>query len=81
MVCTITKSINIFKEIHGYWKEVPNYPVEDWRSEVINDDTRQGYHDWVIHQIQIAEEYAEEMQFIEESNMRLAEDGCELYDY
>lgn len=31
----------------GYWKEHPDHPVEDWKYEVINDDTRQGYWEWV----------------------------------
>lgn len=29
------------------WKSDPDYPVEDWRHEVANDDTRHGYLDWV----------------------------------
>lgn len=32
------------------WREDPDYPLEDWRYEVANDDTRQGYLDWVAHQ-------------------------------
>lgn len=30
-----------------YWSEVPEYPVSDWQAEVANDDTRQGYWEWV----------------------------------
>lgn len=31
----------------SHWDEDPEYPVEDWRFEVENDDTRQGYTEWV----------------------------------
>jgi len=29
------------------WDEHPDYPVKDWQMEVLNDETRQGYVDWV----------------------------------
>ena len=30
-----------------YWaNEHPDHPMSDWRSEVINNDTRQGYWEW-----------------------------------
>ena len=35
---------------HSHWDEDPDYPAEDWRYEVSNNDTRLGYHDWVTHQ-------------------------------
>lgn len=38
----------------GYWGEHPDYPVEDWRREVGNDDTRQGYWEWVESQLEAA---------------------------
>lgn len=31
----------------NHWDEVPGHPVEDWRREVANDDTRLGYLQWV----------------------------------
>lgn len=34
----------------GHWKRDPDFPVEDWKYEVANDDTRLGYLDWVKHQ-------------------------------
>jgi hypothetical protein len=38
----------IIVDENGYWGAIhPDYPLEDWRSEVINSDTRQGYIDWV----------------------------------
>lgn len=29
------------------WADDPAHPVEDWKSEVANDDTRLGYLAWV----------------------------------
>ena len=29
------------------WDNHPDFPVEDWRYEVANDDTRVGYLEWV----------------------------------
>ncbi|MCV7174820.1 hypothetical protein [Mycolicibacterium sphagni] len=34
----------------GHWDENPHYPVADWRRDVVNDNTRLGYHDWVAGQ-------------------------------
>jgi hypothetical protein len=34
----------------SHWDEDPNWPVSDWKYEVGNDDTRQGYHEWVASQ-------------------------------
>jgi len=31
----------------GHWTSDPDYPVEDWRYEVMCDSTRLGYKDWV----------------------------------
>ncbi len=42
-------------ERFGYWGEHPDYPLSDWRYEVTNDHTRQGYWNWVIER-QIHEE-------------------------
>jgi hypothetical protein len=40
-------------ELHGgVWGEHPDYPISDWKYEVANDDTRQGYWGWVLHQIE-----------------------------
>jgi len=30
-----------------HWENDPHYPVDDWKAEVANDDTRLGYLDWV----------------------------------
>ena len=31
----------------GYWGEDPNHPVDDWKFEVANGDTRLGYWEWM----------------------------------
>lgn len=36
--------------VDDVWASDPDYPVEDWRAEVTQDDTRLGYWDWVAHQ-------------------------------
>jgi hypothetical protein len=36
----------------GYWGEHPDYPVSDWQYEVQNNDTRNGYWDWVSNKIE-----------------------------
>lgn len=35
----------------GTWGEHPDYPVRDWKREVDNNDTRLGYWEWVVHQL------------------------------
>lgn len=37
-------------DLSSHWDEDPEYPVEDWKIEVDNDDTRLGYKEWVLHQ-------------------------------
>lgn len=34
----------------SHWKNDPEYTPDDWRAEVVNDDTRLGYKEWVEHQ-------------------------------
>mgnify|MGYP003394773457 CR=1 FL=1 len=36
-----------YLNLYGPWGEHPEYPVEDWKSEVANDETRLGYWPWV----------------------------------
>jgi len=36
---------------YPYWGEYSNYPLVDWRSEVVNDETRLGYWSWVREKI------------------------------
>jgi hypothetical protein len=35
------------------WNDVPEYPREDWKREVANDDTNLGYWEWVNNQFEI----------------------------
>ena len=35
----------------GPWTEHPRVPVEDWRHEVANDDTRQGYWSYAASEL------------------------------
>lgn len=37
----------VWDEERSHWDEVEGHPVEDWRTEVANDDTRLGYLAWV----------------------------------
>ena len=39
------------REDYGYWKEHPDFPTEDWITECDNNETRQGYWEWVDDQI------------------------------
>ena len=36
--------------------EYPFYPVEDWKYEVVNNDTRLGYRDWLYNRFANQEE-------------------------
>lgn len=47
-----------------YWASDPEFPVEDWQTEVDNGDTRQGYHDWLLVKRQWAEEDKEADAFM-----------------
>jgi hypothetical protein len=38
--------------LESHWDVCSEYPPEDWRDEVANDDTRLGYREWVEHQIE-----------------------------
>ena len=39
--------------LESHWDVCSQYPPEDWRNEVANDDTRLGYREWVEHQIEM----------------------------
>lgn len=39
----------------GVWGEHPAYPVKDWRYQVANGDTRQGYWEWVVSELELAD--------------------------
>jgi hypothetical protein len=54
------KGIEIKWEPDSHWDEHPNWSVEDWKNEISNDDTRQGYHEWVRSKIEQMLEEAKE---------------------
>lgn len=35
------------RDVYGHWGEHPGYPLEDWRLQVMNNETRLGYWEWV----------------------------------
>lgn len=36
---------------YGYWNEHPDHPWQDWMGEVQANDTRKGYWEWVLEQL------------------------------
>ena len=40
----------------GAWGDHPAYPVQDWKYQIENNDTREGYWDWVLTQIWLGQE-------------------------
>ena len=38
---------------HGVWGEHPTWPSQDWKYEVDNGDTRIGYWEWVVQQMEL----------------------------
>jgi len=36
----------------GMWDEHPDWPVEDWVSEVYDNTTRLSYWDWVLNHLE-----------------------------
>jgi len=36
--------------VDKYWKDLPGYPVSEWKNAVLSDKTRLGYHEWVATQ-------------------------------
>jgi hypothetical protein len=40
----------------SHWEDDPEFPAEDWKYEVANEDTRLGYREWVEHQRHIKQE-------------------------
>jgi hypothetical protein len=45
----------------GIWGEHPDHPSSDWRAEVHNEDTRQGYWEWVANNRINADENTDRM--------------------
>lgn len=43
----ITDKAEELREAHGgHWGQMDRHPIEDWRYEVANNDTRLGYWEW-----------------------------------
>lgn len=49
----ILKSEAQLRTEYGFWGSHPEYPVEDWKYEVNNGDTRRGYWQWVEAMIEM----------------------------
>lgn len=49
-----TEAFSLIDE-RGMWGEHPDYPVQDWQSQVADDDTRLGYWQWVANEKQFAD--------------------------
>jgi hypothetical protein len=47
-------------EKYGDWGEHPDYPRDNWKYEVVNDDTQLGYWRWVQNNLVINQEEEEE---------------------
>jgi len=43
--------INLLKK-QDFWSEYTAYPVSDWQDEVREGNTRNGYWEWVIAQVE-----------------------------
>jgi hypothetical protein len=45
--------VNDLADKHGgVWGEHPDYPVETWKYDVANGDTRNSYWQWVLAEIE-----------------------------
>jgi hypothetical protein len=53
----LAKQAEALREQHdGFWGEHAEHSVSDWQAEVADDDTRLGYWEWVVCQIEQAED-------------------------
>ena len=45
---------------HGMWSFCPEFPVDDWKYEVANGETRRGYWEWANAKLnEVAQEVVE----------------------
>jgi len=51
-------SFKLKEEAGGYWQENSDFPLRNWMDEVQNEDTRQGYWEWLVEKMEEAEEDA-----------------------
>ena len=52
---SIDEKAEELREEHGTWGEFPEHPVDDWKYEVANGDTRLGYWTWVANKLELEE--------------------------
>ena len=52
----------------GHFEEYEDFPLEDWKEQIANDDTRMGYHEWAdcAEAVRDEKEYDEEQAQTEE---------------
>ena len=56
--------------IRTVFEEYEDFPVSTWKEEVMNDDTRMGYHEWADCQeaVRDEKEYDEEQAQLQKEN-------------
>jgi len=54
----------------GHFEEYEDFPLEDWKEQIANDDTRMGYHEWAdcAEAVRDENEYDEEQAQTEKEN-------------
>ena len=54
----------------GHFEEYEDFPLEDWKEQIANDDTRMGYHEWAdcAEAVRDEKEYDEEQVQTEKEN-------------
>ncbi len=48
--------VEALTDAYDYWGEHPDYPLQDWRYDVADDNTRLGYWQWVVDRIRCNED-------------------------
>ena len=54
----------------GHFEEYEDFPLEDWKEQIANHDTRMGYHEWAdcAEAVRDEKEYDEEQAQTEKEN-------------
>ncbi len=55
----MNKLNDFIQKYDGIWSNHPDYPVDDWRFEVMNNDTRLGYWEWAFNKVEEREHLQE----------------------
>jgi predicted RNA-binding Zn-ribbon protein involved in translation (DUF1610 family) len=63
---------------YGHWDDRPGHPVEDWKYEVANDDTRQSYAEWCAsrEEFSVAKGDIVSVTIVDESRVERTDDSC-----